>query len=751
MSGQPKQPSVRVTMLWDNVESGATDALRWSTRPLADAGAFAEGRVLQMSSVTRKASTPEGDYDIGSGDVLLTDADGFFRGRVADPATQYPTAREMSWEVLSEQQRAIDPSEWRSLWRGRVSDFKNEPGRQSRVTVSDEIGSHFSGFDLEKTLGVKMTQSLFRNLPDKNVNRIIPIVIGEHSDQGAVDENGNSSEKGLLPVIDAGLSFLFDSGESAPEGTTSVKLTPPNQTAPVLNGASGTATYNYLVTALTDIGGETNDTEVANVYNGPEFLNATDSITLNWGAVSGASSYRIYRNGFLIAEVGASTTTYTDVGVAARGRTPPEVNSAELQQTIDGQTVTGWHMLVQKIGACPETLHVYASDLAEGRQPRRVRMTEDVYGTEFLVYGRPGYPHDTPYVDLVDAATGETIRVGVMYARGPRMQQHLDGTVTIAWNGCGDEDAGDGSGNTITEAFPALLHFLNEYVLRDGGVGYRSGLYNPIEEYSNGVAKLKASGFEESQALTVDWIGDRGYQAAWAITDVISLRTFLRRFLITFSCHLCANHHGQIYPFLINNEADPTDGRLYRDRIEIKRLIDEDIQHDRAISEVIFHYDFDTDAGRFRLNDQRIADEFAAAAQRTPREKKPRECYCTRDETTAFDAQGRHLARYKVAPRYVTFAVSLLGLEDENGAPVRFTHYDTSGGVNGDDNTPAIVVGHTFQFDRAGNPEVLLQVFDLARVGVAAFAPLEDESTMDPNLGDETSAEPPPTGALELN
>ncbi len=744
-----KQPFVRVTMLWDNVETGDVDTLRWSTRPLADRGAFAEGRVLQMSSVKRTASTPDGDYDIASGDVLLTDADGLFRGRMADRLTQYPTAREMYWEVLSDQRRAIDPTDWRSLWRGRVSDLKNEVGRKTRITVADAIGSHFSGFDLEKSLGVRITDGLFPNVGEKAKNRILPIVIGEHSDVGLVDENGNPADKGLLPVVDVGLSFLFDSGESAPAGTSAVVLQPPNQTAPVLNGATGTTTYNYLVTALSEVG-ETNNTGVANVTNGPDLLNATDSITLSWGAVTGATGYRVYRNYYLIAELGASTITYTDVGVPAAGRTPPELNTAQTTQTIDGQVVTGWHMLVLKIGAASEIIHMYASDLAEGRTPKRIRMPESVYGSEFLVYGRSGYPHSTPYLDLVDANTGETVRVAVAYCRGPRMQQHIDGTVTIAWNGCGDDDAGDGSGNTITEAFPSLLHVLNEYVLRDDGVGYRTGFFVPIETYSNGVAKLKASAFEDCQATTVDWIGDRGYQAAFAITDAMSLRTFLRRFLVTFACHLCANHHGQIYPFLINNEADPTDGRHYIDRVNIKRLVNEDIQHDRAISEVVFHYNFDYETGNFRITDQRVFNDFAAAAQRTPREKKPRECYCTRDRATVFDAQSRHLARYKVAPRYVTFATNLLGLEDENGAQIRLTHYDTSGGVNGDANTPMIVVGHTFAHDTSGNPETILEVFDLSRAGVSTFGALQDSATMTGNLGNSDSFAAPPTGAYEL-
>ncbi len=744
------QPSVRLTVIWDKVDGSGTDTFRWSTRPLVDENFFTEGRVLQFGQVARMASSPEGDYQVANGSITMTDADGLFRGRMADVAARYPTAREALWELLSEQKRATDPSVWRTLWHGRISDAQPEVGRKFRLTVADEVGSHFSGFDLEKLIGVRMTRDIFPDLPDDNVNRIFPIVIGEHSDIGAVNENGLPADKGLLPVIDAGPSFLFDDGTYAPAGTTAVYIQPPNLQAPVVNGTPGTATYSYYVTALTE-NGETHQTGGAVVSDGPTFLNATDSITLTWGPdepgdLDEATGFRIYRNYSLIAEVDATTFTYTDVGVPGSGRRPPATNTASLNQTIDGETVTGWHMLVLKIGAASEIFHIYASDLGDtfGGTPQRIRMPEEVYGQDFLVYGRPGYPHADPFIELGG------VRFAVIYARGPRLQHHLDGVVTIAWNGCGDDDVGDGSGTTLTEAFRCLQHFLNEYILKNSGIGYLTGNYGPLETFANGTAKLKTSAYEACQDTTVEWIGDRGYQAAFALVEPISLREFLRRFLVTFSCHLCANHHGQVYPFLIPNDIDTTAGRHYRDRIEIKRLVGERISHEDAITRVVYHYDFDTDAQHFRVTDQIAEDTDAAAAQKTIRERSARECFCTRDEATAVDAQTRHLFRYSVAPRYIQIAVNLLGLEDENGAQIRLTHYDTCGGVDGDVNTPMIVVGHAFGFDNTGNPEAILTIFDLSRVGVVTFANLENEAAMTGNLGDETSLALPPVGAFEL-
>ncbi len=735
----PLNPNIRFTLLLEKVPASlGTNTYRWALRPLPDAGAWTEGRVTGYGKVKRGSSSVDGDYDIGSSDLTISDDDGLIRGLLASASTRYFTGREGALEILSEAGRAAGTA-WRPLMRGRVSDIQCPPGRQATLRLSDIVGSQFTGFDLEKTLGVPMTRAIIPNLPDKTLNRIFPIITGEWSDIGTVDENGDAADKGLLPVIDAGPAFLFDDGSSAPDGTVAQKLTPPNLTAPTVNGTPGTTAYDYLVTALSEVG-ETYRTGVANVTTGPEVLNATDSITLNWGNITGNTGYRVYRDFELIATLAADTITYTDIGAPARSINPPDVNTAEVTQTVDGETVTGWRMFVLKIGAASEIFHIYASDLAEHETPRRVRVPEGAYGSEFLVYGRTGYPHSDPFVEVAG------VRFAVIYGRGPRVQQHLNGTVTIAWNGCGDDDVGDGSGTTITEAFPALQHVVNEYGIKNNGEGYLTGDWGPLETYSNGVSKLKTSAFASAQAKTVEWIGSRGYQCSIAIFEPISLREFLRNFHITFACHTTSDHHGQFYPFLIDDTASVSAGRIYRDRIEITKLTDQQIEHDKVETKVIGHYDWDPDAQTFRIADQVFEDTDASDAYFAPRTRSPRKCFYTRDAATFTDACTRHLTRYKVAPRYLSWETDLTGLEDENGDQVRATHYDGAGGTDGDAATPFVIMDHEIDPKRG---RVVLTGFDLNRILSAGFPVLATDAS-GAVLGDETSSSAPTTGAYEL-
>ena len=733
------QPSVRCVLIHTLAPaSEGTVTRRWSTRPLADAGEFTEGRVISYSAIERAMSAVDGDYQIASCDVRLTDADGFFRGLLAEPETRYLTAREAVIELLSEAGRAAE-LDWRPLLRGRVTDIQTLVGREAAIRIADTAGSFTSGFDLEKTLGVRMTNAIIPGLPHESVNRIFPIVLGEFNDGGAVDENDEDADKGMLPFIDAGWVSIGADGTVLYDNLVMPRLTAPEGFTGTVTGTAGSRQRRYAVTALSQVGETTISVQLSAAI--PDNLGDEEYVDLSWAAVAEASAYNVYINGKRAETLDADYTTFRDNGSSsASGPPPPRVNTAFIDHDIDGVAYQVHRMFVAKIGAASEIFNVYGSNLAAGETPKRIRLPESVYPTQVKIYGRPGYPHADPFIVL------NGVQFAPMYARGPLVDHHLRGIVTFAWNGCGDDDVGDGSGPTITEAYYQLQHVLNEYAFKDGGLGYRSGTFGPLEEYSNGVPKVRPSAFEACQDKTVEWIGGRGYQGAIAITVPTSLREFIRRFNVTFASHVGTNHHGQIYPILIDDTADPDNGRLYTDRINVIRMVDVRYAHDMVETKVVYHYDFDPDSNAFRIVDQVIEDEAATEAHGgVARVRSVRQCFYTRDTATAFDANGRHLGRYKVAPRYATWEVDFQGLEDELGAQVRLNHYELG---DSDQPVPFIVTKHRT------NPEnpnsVILEGFDLQRISTTWFPLLGDKTDDLHNLYDKTSLAPPPVGAYRL-
>ncbi len=112
---------------------------------------------------------------------------------------------------------------------------------------------------------------------------------------------------------------------------TSANLAVPNISShptSTTGGTLGAATYWYKVTAIGNLSGETTgSTEISQATTG-----STSSVTLNWGAVSNAAGYKIYRSTTsgsetLLATVG-TVTTYTDTGSSTNSTSVPNSNTA---------------------------------------------------------------------------------------------------------------------------------------------------------------------------------------------------------------------------------------------------------------------------------------------------------------------------------------------------------------------------------------------------------------------------------------
>ncbi len=732
------EPSIRATFKHKLFpESEGTVTRRYSTRGLADAGAWAEGKVARFGRVSRRMTRPDGSYESDSARIELVDEDLTFRGYMADAAKRYIAGvSELVVEILSEAGR-IAGGTWRPLIRGPVSDIQCPSNLRAVLEVTDALGGQVTGYNLDKTLGVKMTRAVIPGLPKETIGRIFPIITGEWSDIGSVDANGEPNDKGKLPPVDAGWVLLGADGSFAPDDATIGRLPAPTGLAADVD-TPGTRTRRYGVTAYSAVGETTLSTEL--VVTIPDDM--SDGVPLSWNPVSGATGYGVYSGGRRIKNVTGSTAWTDDGSLSATGPAAPETNGALIETEVNGVTYGVWRMFVRKIGAGPDVFHVYGSDLAEGQAPKRIRLPESVYGPEVLVYGRAGWPHANSYIEM------NGVRFAPMYATGPRLQHHLNGTVTFAWNGCGDPgDDGDDDKPTITEAFPAWQHVLNTYGFMNNGAGYSSGAWGVLAEFLDGVPIIKTSEVENCQARTVGWVGGRGYPANISIFTPITLREFDKRFRQTFTSETCSDHFGQLYPCFV--ESSGVDGRLYHWQFNMGRMLEsQSFKHSEAVTRQIFHCDWDEDGQQFIRTDVEIHNTLMTAAYGgVPREKSPRSCYYCADFATVWDAQSRYVARYCVAPREIEIKTDLTGLEDELAAEVRITSPDGAGGTAGDVETRFMVIGHEVETSEPGAESTTLLLFDLERMIVRTLPLAGDKADADIILGDKDSTEAPPEGA----
>lgn len=166
----------------------------------------------------------------------------------------------------------------------------------------------------------------------------------------------NTSDLQLGPVtedmVPAFYAFLTDSA-------TGNALTAPVVTdgGAAAGGAFAAGTYYWVVTAINSRG----ETIASNEISKTLTLNQKE--TLNWGAVSGATGYKVYRGTVSgiqtvrVATLGA-VTTYEDTGTAGTAATVPAENSASV-----GDILYVWELIEPVRALASKPIFVPASAL----------------------------------------------------------------------------------------------------------------------------------------------------------------------------------------------------------------------------------------------------------------------------------------------------------------------------------------------------------------------------------------------------
>ena len=137
----------------------------------------------------------------------------------------------------------------------------------------------------------------------------------------------------------------------APKSRGTALATPINAafTTAITGGTLAAGTYFYRVSSINAYGETLASAETSQVTTG-----ATSTVTVNWGAVSGATGYKVYGRTtgaeLLIATVGA-VTTYTDTGAVTPAGALPAVNTtAYMTVFADNNGNSGYKVVLNYAG-----------------------------------------------------------------------------------------------------------------------------------------------------------------------------------------------------------------------------------------------------------------------------------------------------------------------------------------------------------------------------------------------------------------
>lgn len=157
-----------------------------------------------------------------------------------------------------------------------------------------------------------------------------------------INLNGIMGNAGTLVGFSkaTGDSGFFDFALTAPLlNPSGQQMQPPTSVSALAVPSGGilpdATTFDYAVTALDSMGGETNPSLASALTT-----TANSSVQISWSAVPGAAGYNIYgRIGGslgLIASVGSSVLTFTDTGSTVPGMTPPVSNTTFPVNVVQG-------------------------------------------------------------------------------------------------------------------------------------------------------------------------------------------------------------------------------------------------------------------------------------------------------------------------------------------------------------------------------------------------------------------------------
>ncbi len=402
---------------------------------------------------------------------------------------------------------------------------------------------------------------------------------------------------------------------------------------------------------------------------------------------------------------------------------PTEQQAAAMAPYLNEFGFNAWGRLVVCAGDL-QVPNIYGSNLAEAPSSillTPARLDVDIYG---------------PVTETTDTGFMET----VIYARGPVLWAHITGTVQITCDVCGWPDA---DGDPIDQAAFAYQDFLTQHVLSHDGAGFTGGplagltMFPPTVDIDRSM--IWTSKIQALQAVTAARLGtDKGALISMGLTKATPLREILRTWHVTFDAFSAKNSAGQLYPFVIDDIADPDEGVPIRERIELLGLPAPRIGWTEIENEIDYTYGWDHVRQEPRTVTITIRDQAAIDALKGDVRKVDgiRNLAYTADDATATDTMGRRLMRLRQPPRYQPLPMRTDAVDREIGEQVRISHRDGFGprGV-GYDRRPMVLM----QSVHHGN-NVTMEALDVGALLVAVGRVGEDAMTDWDSATDEERA-----------
>lgn len=738
-----KQPQAWVRVDMRRFVGSPDSVATWqgSVRPLADPDTYEDGFKLPVvesfGDVERALSDIKGNFEVSTFSFVTNDKDGFWRGLLNDPDTQYLTSSDIAFKFVSETGRLALVAA-RTAFRGQLDHPSPLPGRKFRVNAQSRVGSRLGPLNLDGPVLKRVyNKDDWPQIPRDFENNAVPFLWGELSDKGTVNADGDDVAMGMAMAKYLGPVFQGSTTGTPPTAPTFL----PDPPAPtyVRYGPGGSTTWSYAVVVRTANGhtrlgtpvtitGLPNNDHFTGGEDDPDDL-PTNGVSIHlvqystalqaevtgadlWVKLGAPDSSHAWHKmdaaGQMFNtsdnEIFAGPTGYMDNGDDSHFKAsppPPATNTAQITPGSPGVAPGSiFYDFFGLLGHKGKIIQIFGSNLAESPEYEAIDIAE--VGEHFLLGG-----DDTGVTLTVNGHT-----YFGFYAKGPKAEAAKNGTFPFRVNMCGWHEDNDVSNPMIDQAFYVYQDVFTQLSGGENNEGYQSGDRLEIPSFSTdpSIPILQSTTFQACQDVSAGYLGSGGVSPSGspfnslgylATVYLDSLDTTWGEFIAdmnrTFECDLGENHHGQLIAAIMNDLEDPDDGLLLREKIEIIRVEDAGAIVDEQIENVInFQFDWHPIDTKYRSglltksNDESIEGYGRRIGQTI-------DMRYTRDPATANDAASRRLLHYMLGPSYPSITCKIRrAMEVELGQQARFQHTDfvTS------DAMPIYVRRHKFSWAR---------------------------------------------------
>ncbi len=642
------------------------ETLRYALVDLDDA-TRKEGRLLSVGDVEYALSDTAGNLEAGTTDISLSDLAGRPIGtRLAGSTTRHFQRDELAIFALTDAGRRASLTP-RCLGRGLIQDGTYGTPVVASFTATDALFCEGGAFASDKQIPTwTIPPDYYYLAPTDVYAKPMNIILGEVSDEGAIDPATSlPSARGLIGLTFVGIDGLGtgSGGASEPWGRFQVCLF---------------AAYAIVGLYGTDCGGGISGRSLA---TGATSDGATPTSVITLAGSPDLSSVSV--------DGDMAITLYTPtLGKQARQIIAKTATTVTINNSLD-------------TADCTDVSWYIARDL-----PQRTKIDLGTRnGVDCQVFGYAGYVKPTTYEDLLSG--GESYRVTDLWVRGPLLEAHLAGEVTVTANVIGVEDVGDGTGLPITDYFTAYQWFLENLVLANAnqprvetGTGHWPLLANLLT-YADGTYVIKGSSFVDAQAQSAAAFGGAGFQISACFDTARSVRDVLALWNVNGHCRLGINEFGQVFVWRFDALADPTTWP----RVEHVSRVFGDVSRTNPQSEmenvVQGSCDWDPDGRRYRNALVVLPSPAGIAHNKTIRKFSPvLEGSLTRDPAQWAFVLHERLTAQQDGPVYVTFTGDMGLMDYPLGSGIQFTSIMGPGALGYVDQ-PLLILKKRFSLDSA--------------------------------------------------